>query len=86
MSVAIRHGETAWSLSAQHPGTTNIPLIDNGRRLAERLRPMLSREACALVFCGPRQRARGTCEIAGLAATAVIEPDLVEWNYGAYDG
>ena len=83
---AIRHGETAWSLSVQHTGTTAIPLTDSDRRLAERLRLVLAREAFALVLCSPMQRARQTCEIAGLAATAVIEPDLVEWNYGKYEG
>ncbi|NJO35052.1 MAG: hypothetical protein HC869_20015 [Rhodospirillales bacterium] len=83
---AIRHGETALSLSGQHTGTTDIPLTGNGRRLAERMRPVLAREAFVLVLVSPMQRARATCELAGLGEMAVIEPNLVEWNYGEYEG
>jgi probable phosphoglycerate mutase len=83
---AIRHGETAWSLNGQHTGTTDIPLTDNGCRLAARMRPVLAAKLFSLVLCSPMRRARVTCELAGLGAGAIIDADLVEWNYGKYEG
>lgn len=83
---AIRHGETAWSLTGQHTGRTDLPLTENGRRLAERLRPALAGEAFALVLVSPLRRARETVELAGLGGRAEVDPDLAEWDYGDYEG
>jgi len=82
----IRHGETEWSLSGQHTGITEVPLTDGGRRQAERLRPMLTRQTFALVLVSPLGRARETCDLVGFGAEAIIDPGLIEWNYGEYEG
>lgn len=82
----VRHGETAWSLSGQHTGVTDIPLTERGREVARRLRPLLANERFALVLTSPRQRARETCALAGLGEPAEIEPGLAEWDYGEYEG
>ena len=82
----IRHGETEWSLSGRHTGVTDIALTENGREVARHWRPYAAARTFALVLCSPLQRARQTCELAGLGARAQIEGDLREWDYGDYEG
>ncbi len=81
-----RHGETEWSLSGQHTGRTDLPLTANGEANARLLAPRLAGRRFALVLTSPLQRAARTCELAGFAAVAQREPDLYEWDYGAYEG
>lgn len=81
----IRHGETEWSLSGQHTGRTDIPLTENGRRLAGELGTVLAGHDFELVLSSPLARARDTCTLAGLGERAEIEPDLSEWDYGDYE-
>jgi probable phosphoglycerate mutase len=81
----VRHGETEWSASGRHTGRTDLPLTATGQEQARALRPLLERVDPALVLCSPRRRARDTAVLAGLRVDA-IEPDLAEWDYGAYEG
>jgi probable phosphoglycerate mutase len=84
--VVVRHGETAWSRSGQHTGNTDIPLTAAGEAAAARLQPLLADVEFAQVLSSPLQRARRTAELAGFAGRLGVDADLVEWNYGAYEG
>jgi len=81
-----RHGETAWTISRQHTGRTDIPLLSQGERDAVRLAQRLEGVAFTRVFTSPMARARRTCELAGFGAKAEVDPDLHEWEYGDYEG
>ena len=82
----VRHGETAWALTGQHTGRTDLPLTANGEQRAALLRQRLHGETFAHVLTSPLQRARQTCELAGFGSAASPDPDLQEWDYGAYEG
>jgi broad specificity phosphatase PhoE len=81
-----RHGDTAWTVSGQHTGLTDLPLTADGELHARRLGERLKGLKFAKVFTSPLHRAARTCELAGFAAVAETDPDLVEWNYGEYEG
>ena len=81
-----RHGETAWTVSGQHTGITDLPLTDKGEQNAARLGARLRGLNFTKVFTSPLQRARRTCELAGFGDLAEVDCDLVEWNYGEYEG
>ena len=83
--VLIRHGETEWSKSGQHTGRTDIPLTRNGRKRAAELEPLLRHRAFGLTLSSPMERARDTAALAGLKPDG-IDNDLVEWDYGAWEG
>jgi broad specificity phosphatase PhoE len=82
----IRHGETEWSRTGAHTGRTDIPLTEEGRRNAVTVGAYLRGRAFALVLSSPLERAFETCRLAGLGASAEIDPDLAEWDYGDYEG
>jgi probable phosphoglycerate mutase len=82
----IRHGETEWSLSGQHTGCTDIPLTEHGEDEARGLEPRLRAVEFARVLTSPLNRAKRTCDLAGFGTSAVIEPNLSEWDYGDYEG
>ena len=84
--VLVRHGETEWSLDGRHTGRTDLPLLPEGIEQARALRPVLGARTFAAVLTSPLVRARETAELAGLGAGAVVDPDLAEWDYGAYEG
>jgi broad specificity phosphatase PhoE len=81
----VRHGETEWSKSGRHTSTTDLPLTAEGERIAAELKDRLAPKQFDLVLTSPRQRARRTAELAGFG-DAVMDDDLVEWNYGDYEG
>lgn len=82
----IRHGETEWSRSGAHTGRTDIPLTPEGEKRAQQIGRYLAGRQFALVLCSPLQRARETCRLAGYGSVAQPEPNLMEWNYGSYEG
>jgi len=82
----IRHGETTWSLTGQHTGRTDLPLTANGEHRVSLLRVRLQVIKFSHVLASPLQRARRTCELAGFGSVARPDPDLQEWDYGAYEG
>src|SRR5262244_1941812 len=86
VTYLARHGETAWSLSGQHTGLTDLPLTERGECNARRLGERLSGTEFTRVFTSPLQRAKRTCELAGFGPRAEVDRDLVEWNYGEYEG
>ena len=84
--VLIRHGETQWALEGRHTSFTDLPLTEKGREEASLLQSALKEWRFKQVFSSPLKRARETCELAGLAEGAVVDPDLCEWNYGRFEG
>ena len=82
----VRHGQTAWTISGQHTGHTDIPLTEQGEQEARRLQDLLKNIDFAKIYTSPLQRARRTGELAGFGAIEQADPDLMEWDYGDYEG
>ena len=82
----LRHGATEWALNGRHTGSTDLPLLPEGEAEARALCPVLSQQTFAAVFSSPLQRAQRTCELAGLGDQMQICDDIIEWNYGDYEG
>ena len=82
----LRHGATEWALNGRHTGSTDLPLLPEGEAEARALSPVLAKQHFAAVFSSPLQRARRTCELAGLGDQMQICDDIIEWNYGDYEG
>ena len=86
ITYLARHGETAWTITGQHTGRTDLPLTERGEANAYRLRERLSGLTFAKVFTSPLRRAMRTCELAGFGPVGEIDADLLEWDYGDYEG
>ena len=84
--ILVRHGETEWSLDGRHTGRTDLPLLPEGEAQARALRPGLAAYSFSEVLVSPLRRARETAALAGLEYDVVIDADLAEWDYGAYEG
>jgi len=82
----LRHGATEWAKNGRHTGSTDLPLLPEGEEEARQLAPVLVSQTFAAVFSSPLQRARRTCELSGLGEQAQVMPELLEWNYGDYEG
>src|SRR3954466_14293903 len=81
-----RHGETAWTVTGQHTGLSDIPLTERGEQNARRLGERLKMLVFPKVFPSPLRRVRRTCELAGYGRFAEVDPDLTEWHYGDFEG
>lgn len=81
-----RHGETAWTVTGRHTGVTDLPLTERGEENARRLGKLIGHEQFAHILVSPLKRTWHTCELAGFAGRAQVDPELIEWNYGDYEG